>query len=114
MPKPLPAAMDGAIFLPAIKRLCSAKNTVQLTPHAAETWTAALSIYRESPHIVNRAIIAMAVSPDPFPDLGKLLSACEKLRRQAAWTMPQHDGPIGFRDVAGLAKAWGLDVGAKP
>lgn len=110
VPVCLPSAMDGAMFLPALKRLCSAKNTVQLTPHAAETWTAALSIYQNQPQIVNRAIVMLAVSEDPFPDLGKLLSACEKLRRQAAGTMPQADGPIAFRNVAGLARAWGLEV----
>ncbi len=102
--------MDGAKFLPGLKRLCSAKNTVQLTAHAAETWTAALSIYQDQPQVVNRAIVMLAVSADPFPDLGKLLSVCEKFRRQEAGTMPQTDGPLVFRNVDGLAKAWGLEV----
>lgn len=106
----LPAAISGAKFLPALERLCSAKNTVQLTPHAAETWVSALSIYLSKPEIVHRAIIEMAVADDPFPDLGKLLAKCELIRRTVEGTMPLDNSKVVFRNVAGLAKAWGLEV----
>lgn len=106
----LPAAITGAVFLPALERLCSSKNTVQLTPHASETWVSALSIYADKPQVVHRAIIAIATSEDPFPDLGKLLAACEKIRRQLEGTMPQDSSNIKFTNVAGLAAAWGLKV----
>ena len=108
--QPLPAAITGAIFLPALERLCSSKNTVQLTPHASETWVSALSIYADKPKVVHRAIIALATSEDPFPDLGKLLAACEKIRRRSEGTMPQDSSSIKFTNTKALAAAWGLDV----
>ncbi len=70
----------------------------------------ALSIYADKPQVVHRAIIAIATSEDPFPDLGKLLAACEKIRRQLEGTMPQDSSNIKFTNVAGLAAAWGLKV----
>ena len=83
---------------------------MQLTPHAAETWIAALAIYVDKPQIVNKAIIEMAVSDDPFPDLGKLLGKCEMIRRATEGTMPQDSSKVTFKNIAGLAKAWGLEV----
>lgn len=71
---------------------------------------AALSIYAGRPQIVNRAVIQMATSEDPFPDLGKLLSACERIRRETDGTMPQDATKVKFTNVAQLAEAWGLDV----
>jgi hypothetical protein len=82
-----------------------------LTPHAAETWSAALaSKYADRPQIANRAIIEIAVSQDPFPDLGKLLVACERIRRTQEGTLPQDATGVKFNDVPALAKAWGIDV----
>lgn len=71
---------------------------------------AALSIYNDRPKIVNRAILELSVSDDPFPDLSKLLAKCEYLRRAADDKLPQDTTKIAFRDVAGLAKAWGIEV----
>ena len=83
---------------------------MQLTPHASETWVSALSIYADRPQIVNKAVIQIATSEDPFPDLGKLLAACERIRREADGTMPQDSTKVKFTNVAQLAAAWGLDV----
>ena len=110
LPSTLPAATKGAVFLPALERLCSSKNTVQLTPHAAETWVAALSIYASRPDVVNTAVVRLAVSEDPFPDLGKLLIECEKVRRAIDGTVPQDAKAIKFDNVKALAEAWGLDT----
>ena len=52
----------------------------------------------------------MATSEDPFPDLGKLLAACERIRRDADGTMPQDATKVKFNNVAQLAAAWGLEV----
>ena len=109
-PKPLPAAITGAMFLPALERLCSSKDRVALTPHVAETWVAALSIYAATPKIVNRAVIEMATSEDPFPDLAKLLTKCERIRRTIENTLPQDATQIKFTNTKALAKAWGIDV----
>ena len=60
--------------------------------------------------MVHGAIIALATSEDPFPDLGKLLAACEKIRRQLEGTMPQDSSSIKFTNTKALAAAWGLEV----
>ena len=52
----------------------------------------------------------MATSEDPFPDLGKLLASCERIRRETDGTMPQDATKVKFTNVAQLAEAWGLDV----
>ena len=109
-PQMLPAAIAGSKFLPALERLCSAKNTVQLTPHAAETWIAALAMYAEKPQIVHQAIIEIAISEDQFPDLGKVLAKCELIRRTSEGTLPQDASKVAFKNVTGLAKAWGLEI----
>lgn len=106
----LPAVSKGIQFLPALQRLCSSKNTVQMTKHGAETWTAALSLYADKPRIVNLAVVELAVSPDPFPDLGKLLAVCERIRRTLEGTLPQDSTKITFKDHEKLARAWGLDT----
>ena len=83
---------------------------MQLTPHASETWVSALSIYADRPQIVNKAVIQMATSEDSFPDLGKLLAACERIRRESDGTMPQDSSKVKFTNIAQLAAAWGLEV----
>ena len=110
LPKPLGAAVKGAAFLPALERLCSSKNTVQLTAHAAETWVSALSMYSDWPEIVNQAVVEMAVSEDPFPDLGKLLAKCEFIRRTQDKTLPQDSSKVKFSKVKELGEAWGLKM----
>jgi len=93
-----------------LTRLVSSKRTLELTPHQLDTWVSALSIYNDRPKIVNRAILELSVSDDPFPDLSKLLAKCEYLRRVADNKLPQDSTKITFRDVTGLAKAWGIEV----
>jgi hypothetical protein len=60
------------------------KNQVNLTAHQLETWIAVLSCYE--PEIVTRAILEIGLSEDPFPDLGKILSRSELLRRRKSGT----------------------------
>lgn len=83
---------------------------MKLTKHATETWTAALSIYADKPKVVNMAVVELAVGADPFPDLGKLLVVCERIRRTLEGTLPQDSTQIKFRDHEKLAKAWGLET----
>ena len=106
----LPGTVTGACFLTAIELLVSAKRTLELTPHQAETWTAALSIYQSRPSIVHRAVIELATDEDPFPDLSKLLLRCEKIRRETDGTLPQDAAKLKFSRTAELAKAWGLPL----
>lgn len=107
-PQLLPAAAKAVELLPTIERLCSSKTTVQLTDHQAETWLASLSVF--DPKIVNAVILKIAHGPDPFPDLGKIVMACEQLRRERNGTPAQGDVKLGAATLKALAAAWGLDV----
>ena len=89
-----------------LERLCSAKRTVELTPHQADTWLASLSIFEEA--VVNESIIRLAHSDDPFPDLGKLVMRCEQLRREKAGTVPAGEMKLGTATLQKLADAWGV------
>jgi hypothetical protein len=104
----IPTAITGSIFLEPLKRLVSSKRTLELTPHQAETWLAALSIYSERPRLVYRAMVELAVDPDPFPDLAKLLARCERIRREADKTLPNDGRPVVFNSHSALAEAWGI------
>lgn len=79
---------------PALEDLCSMKNQAQFTPHAASVWMCALSIY-DTAH-VTQALLEMGLSPDPFPDLAKVIQKCERKRREAAGTLPKTDGPVSL------------------
>jgi hypothetical protein len=107
-PRLLPAATKAGRLIGSLERLCSAKATVQLTSHQAETWLASLSVF--DPKIVNAVILKIAHGPDPFPDLGKIVIACEQLRRERAGTPAQGEVKIGAATLKALADAWGLDV----
>ena len=104
----LPSAMAARSLMGTLERLCSAKRTVELTPHQAETWLASLSIYE--PAVVNEAVIRLAHSDDPFPDLGKLVMMCEQVRRQKAGTLPAGEMRLGTDTLQRLADAWGVTI----
>ena len=93
---------------PALARLCSAKSAVELTPHALQTWTAALTTYRSE--IVNYCIVQAAISADPFPDLGKLIAACETETQRRYPDDNKRDGKPGKRRIEAVAKAWGIEL----
>ena len=85
------------------------KNQSQFTPHAAETWAAALSVYDEKD--VHRALIEQGLSTDPFPDLSKIMLRCEAKRRERAGTVP-HGGvtAVGSKVVDEVAALFGIEV----
>ena len=58
----------------------------------------------------NAVILKIAHGPDPFPDLGKIVIACEQLRRERNGTPAQGDVRLGAATLKALAQAWGLDV----
>jgi hypothetical protein len=104
----LPAAIKGEGLLPVLERLCSAKRALELTPHQAETWAASLSVF--DPKIVNEAIIRIAHSDDPFPDLGKIIMRCEFMRRELEGTASQGETKLGTTTLKLLAEAWGVEI----
>ena len=90
----------------AIVRLCSMKR-VEFTPHQANVWAAVLGCFES--HHVNRAVIELGMSADPFPDLGKLVTKCRLFRMQER---EYTDGGRAKPDavVSAVAKALRLEV----
>ena len=86
------------------------KNQTQLTPHQAETWVAALSIFDSRD--VNRSCLELGLSSDPFPDLGKLVMRCDQLRRERKGTQLRTDsnGRPSASVVESVAKAMELEI----
>ena len=84
------------------------KRITEFTPHQLETWAAILGCF-DLKH-VNRAVIEFGLSPDPFPDVGKIVDKCkayrldEKRYTDGAGASPP---PVIVREVA---KALRLEV----
>jgi len=57
------------------------KKTLELTPHQLDTWDKSLSCYFAE-DIVVRAIIEFGLTADPFPDLGKLIERCSRIKSE--------------------------------
>lgn len=78
----LPAAVKAFSDLSnPLQRLCALKNQAQFTPFALETWVATLSVF-PTEH-VHRAVLQIALSADPFPDVGKIVAQCQRMRAEA-------------------------------
>jgi hypothetical protein len=93
----------------ALKRLCSLKNQAQFSIHATETWCAALSIFPEE--IVNRAILEIALSADPFPDCGKVIAKCQTELNRRSENLTQADPSKPSRGTVNrVAKAFGIQL----
>lgn len=56
------------------------KRALEFTRHQTDTWIAVLSQFPAE--TVNRAILQIGLSDDPFPDLGKLTLKCQQLEWQ--------------------------------
>jgi len=67
-----------------------------------------LSVFDQK--IVNAAIINIAFSDDPFPDLGKIVLRCEALRRGQSGSVSQGEVKLGTATTKALAKAWGVEI----
>lgn len=86
------------------------KRTVELTKHQGDTWVAVLSQFPTK--VVNRAILTIGLSQDPFPDLGKLVLLCQ----QILWSSQSHYAPgrdtskVGGSVIAAAAKSLELDI----
>ncbi len=95
---------------PAIKTLCSMKSQAQFTPHQLATWAAVLSQYEAA--IVNEAVLHLGLSPDPFPDLAKLVAACERIRAELNPQVIRGEpsGKLSAALIASSAEALGLSI----
>ena len=103
------AAMALSALLPSLERLCSMKRVLSLTDHQAETWVAVLGQFPS--HVVNRAILEIGLSSDPFPDLGKLVLCCQRHGRDASVYAPLRDETkVAARIIHEAAKALQLPI----
>jgi len=85
------------------------KNQAQFTPHKAETWAAALSIF--DPRDANRAILEQGLTEDPFPDLAKIIIRCERIRRERDGTVPQGGvTQVSSSVVSKIASVFSLEI----
>lgn len=65
-------------------------------------------------HVVNRAILKIGLSVDPFPDLGKIVSECDKISRKENRTYAPHGTPGILTDRAVEVIASRLEINIKP
>lgn len=109
-PQLLPKAVEmRPIIGEALTRLCSLKNQAQFTAHQLETWLAALSIF--PPGIVNRALLEIALSVDPFPDCGKVVAKCQIEMHKKSTVPTQADPSKPTKGtVDRVAKAFGIQL----
>ena len=93
----------------AIMRLCSAKNRAQMTRFDLETWTAVLSVYPAA--VANHAIVEMMLSPDPFPDLGKVVRLCQvRMAKTGQRTGPGNPEALTVRTIQQIAAALEIEI----
>lgn len=109
-PTLLPSSKDSLPKIaPILKRLCSMKNQTQFTAHALETWTAVLSVFPVK--IVNRAVLRIGLSVDPFPDLGKVVIACQQESRDSAQYAPGLDAArLSQKTLTSVAAALQVEI----
>jgi hypothetical protein len=74
-----------------------------------ETWLAALSIF--PPGIVNRALLEIALSVDPFPDCGKVVAKCQiEIHKKASVPSQADPSKPTKGTVDRVAKAFGIQL----
>ena len=107
-PQLLPAVRDNLDKLgPCLQRLCALKNHAQFTPFALESWVAVLSVYPTK--VVVMSVLEMAVSPDPFPDIGKIIARCQQELAKDRNDVTQRDSSkVGVAVLREMAVALGL------
>ncbi len=108
-PQLLPSAVQATeALLPALERLCSMKQRVMLTDHQTETWLAVLSQFPVT--AVNRAVLKLGLSSDPFPDLGKIVIECQRIVSAGNYAPGRDPEVVSSSTLASVAKALRLNV----
>ncbi len=105
----LPSAVQATeTLLPALERLCSMKQRVMLTRHQTETWLAVLSQFPVT--AVNRAVLKLGLSSDPFPDLGKIVIECQRVTSTENYAPGRNSEVVSNSTLISVAKALRLKV----
>ena len=92
-----------------LQRLCSMKRTVEFTPHQLETWLAALGTF--SDEVVNEAVLTIGLQTDPFPDIGKLVCACQKIESRNQHIPYRDDSRPTRPTIRRIAEALCMKIG---
>ena len=69
----------------------------EFTRHQSETWCAALSVFPFG--VVNRALIEISLSDDPFPNLGKVVMRCQQEMQKRSDVVSQADASKPMRST---------------
>ncbi|MEO2017101.1 MAG: hypothetical protein ABGZ53_22325 [Fuerstiella sp.] len=105
----LPSAVRATeTLLPTLERLCSMKQRVMLTRHQTETWLAVLSQFPVT--AVNRAVLKLGLSSDPFPDLGKIVIECQRVTSTENYAPGRNSEVVSNSTLISVAKALRLKV----
>jgi len=82
----------------------------EFTPHQATVWAAALSCFPVE--IVNESILEFSLSADPFPDMGKIVMACQRIERSRSndYAPCRNDERPGRKLVAAMAEALSMKI----
>ncbi len=108
-PQLLPSAVQATeTLLPALERLCTMKKRVMLTDHQTETWLAVLSQFPVT--AVNRAVLKLGLSSDPFPDLGKIVIECQRVTSSENYAPGRDPEVVSNSTLISVARALRLKV----
>ncbi|MFO1003302.1 MAG: hypothetical protein U0936_23455 [Planctomycetaceae bacterium] len=58
---------------------------MQFTPHQLETWALVLGCHYPE-DIIIRALVEFGLNADPFPEIGKVLEVCHRIKNERATT----------------------------
>ena len=95
----------------ALAHLCLMKRQATFSKEEADCWVTILAMFPTES--VNRAMLQLGLSTDPFPDLGKIIAACQHIEAEKTPQVVHGESSPG-RPSKGLvlaaAKALGLKV----
>ena len=79
-----------------------------LTDHQTETWLAVLSQFPVT--AVNRAVLKLGLSSDPFPDLGKIVIECQRIASAENYAPGRNPDVVSNSTLTSVASALQLEV----
>ena len=95
----------------ALAHLCLMKRQATFSKEEADCWVTILAMFPTE--TVNRAMLQLGLSTDPFPDLGKLVAACQAIEAERNPQVVRGETSAGRPNkglISAAAKALGLEV----
>jgi hypothetical protein len=87
------------------------KSQAQFTPHQLDTWARVLDMFPA--RTINRAVVKIGLSVDPFPDLAKVVAACQAIESEKNPQVVRGEQTTAKPTIAivnAAAEALGLDI----